>query len=133
MLVQMAAILVGLLALLLALVAVIMARRAVQRAQQQQQRLEQKIGRLEAELSAMMDGAFGVASCLQEVEMSLKDTARRQEQLQQRDLGRLPYDEAVRLAAKGAGVGELVERCGLSRSEAELVALLHRRSTCAGQ
>lgn len=91
--------------------------------------LENRIVVLESELSAMMDGAFGVASHLQKVEGNLKDTVQRQEQLQQRDMGNLPYNDAVRLASKGASVDELVEHCSLSRSEAELVAMLHKKSS----
>jgi len=83
---------------------------------------------LESELSAMMDGAFGVANHLQKVESKLKSTVQLQEQTQQRDMGNLPYNEAVRLASKGADVSELVEHCGLSRSEAELVEMLHKTS-----
>ena len=93
-----------------------------------EQQLMNRIVVLESELSAMMDGAFGVASHLQKVEINLKDTVQRQEQLQQRDMGNLPYNDAVRLASKGASVDELVEHCSLSRSEAELVAMLHKKS-----
>lgn len=121
--------LVALIALGVAILAVVNVNRAAHRTQQTEQRLERKIDQLEGELSAMMDGAFGVANSLQEMEMSLKDTTQRQQQLQQRDLGNLPYNEAVRLASKGASADDLVEHCGLSRSEAELVELLHKKSS----
>ena len=110
------------------MVVIVMANRSAREAKVSEQRLSKRIDVLESELSAMMDGAFGVANHLQKVETNLKDTVQRQEQLQQRDMGNLPYNEAVRLASKGAGVDELVEHCGLTRSEAELVEMLHKKS-----
>lgn len=119
---------IAIVALIVAATAVVLAKKAAQRASEAELALQKRINRLENELSAMMDGAFGVASQLQQVEMNLKDTAQRQEQLQQRDLGNLPYNEAVRMVSQGSSVGELVEHCGLSRSEAELVELLYKKS-----
>jgi|GEM_PF-1877722 len=119
---------VALLALVVAGVAIMQVKRNAREDKAQQQRLSQRIEVLENELSAMMDGAFGVASQLQKVETNLKTTTQRQEQMQQRDMGNLPYNEAVRLASKGADVSELVEHCGLSRSEAELVEMLHKKA-----
>jgi len=116
----------------IAVVAVILVvakdKRLTREAMVREEHLNKRITVLESELSAMMDGAFGVANQLQKVETNLKDTAQRQEHLQQRDMGNLPYNEAVRLASKGAGVDELVAHCGLSRSEAELVEMLHKKS-----
>lgn len=37
-----------------------------------------------------------------------------------------PYEQAAQLASDGASAGELAERLGLSRGEAELIARLHR-------
>lgn len=119
---------VALLSLIVAVVAIMMVKRSVRAAQENEQQLKARIEILESELSAMMDGAFGVANQLQKVENNLNSTVQRQEQIQQRDMGNLPYNEAVRLASKGADVSELVEHCGLSRSEAELVEMLHKKS-----
>lgn len=123
-----AALLMAVVGVLIALVAIVHVRRSRAEARQQQEQLKQRIDTLEHELSAMMDGAFGVASQLQKVESDLKNTVQQQEQLQQRDRGNLPYNDAVRLVSKGADVDELVEQCGLSRSEAELVTMLHKKS-----
>jgi len=123
--------LIAVAALVVALIALLKAKRSVTEAHQHEQQLNQRIATLEHELSAMMDGAFGVASQLQKVESNLKSTVQQQEQLQQRDRGNLPYNDAVRRVSKGADVDELVEHCGLSRSEAELVTMLHKKSTDA--
>ena len=37
-----------------------------------------------------------------------------------------PYDQAIRMAQTGASVDDIVNVCGLSRSEAELVSMMHR-------
>lgn len=37
-----------------------------------------------------------------------------------------PYNQAAQLAARGRGTEELIETCGLSRTEAELMVKLHR-------
>ena len=90
--------------------------------------LERRIDLLENELSALMDGSCGMGNQLQEMHRDLKGVIERQQQLDQRDLGDLPYNEAMRMVARGAGVDDLVTSCGLSRSEAELVMLLHKSS-----
>jgi TolA-binding protein len=120
---------VALFSLLVAVAALMQAKRSAREAQDNEQRLNQRIEVLEKELSAMMDGAFGVANQLQKVESNLKSTVHQQEQMQQRDMGNLPYNDAVHRVSKGADVDELVEHCGLSRSEAELVEMLHKKSS----
>lgn len=37
-----------------------------------------------------------------------------------------PYEQAIRMAQKGASVADIVNVCGLSKSEAELVSMMHR-------
>jgi hypothetical protein len=39
--------------------------------------------------------------------------------------GDRPYGEAIQMVHKGAGVARLVDDLGLSRSEAELLVMLH--------
>lgn len=37
-----------------------------------------------------------------------------------------PYEQAIRMAQSGANVDDIVNVCGLSRSEADLVSMMHR-------
>ena len=37
-----------------------------------------------------------------------------------------PYEQAIRMAQSGATVDDIVNVCGLSRSEADLVCMMHR-------
>lgn len=90
--------------------------------------LSNRVEKIEGELSAILDGTLGMGQHLQEVQRDLKDTREKQQQLEQRDLGALPYNQAVRMVGSGAGVDELINHCGLSRSEADLVMLLHQKS-----
>nr|WP_283773076.1 DUF2802 domain-containing protein [Craterilacuibacter sp. RT1T] len=40
-----------------------------------------------------------------------------------------PYNQAIELARHGLSAGEVAERCGISRSEAELIVSLYRNSS----
>ncbi len=42
-----------------------------------------------------------------------------------------PYNQAIELARHGLSAGEVAERCGISRSEAELIVSLYRNSPTA--
>ena len=37
-----------------------------------------------------------------------------------------PYEQAIRMAHTGANIDDIVNVCGLSKSEAELVSMMHR-------
>ncbi|TIC84741.1 DUF2802 domain-containing protein [Crenobacter intestini] len=45
--------------------------------------------------------------------------------------GGSPYNQAIELARHGLSAGEVAERCGISRSEAELIVSLYRNSPTA--
>lgn len=51
---------------------------------------------------------------------------RKHRELEAEDAQRVSYNEAVRLLQMGASLDELVDACGLSRAEAELIAALQR-------
>lgn len=91
-------------------------------------RLGEEIRQQRNELSAILDGTLGVGKQVQVLSRDCKDLKERQQQLAQSDLGALPFNQAMRLVAEGADADQLVESCGLSRSEAELIFLLHKKS-----
>jgi len=113
---------------LVSTIALIMAISLKSRILRQEESAGARIDKLENELSALLDGNFGMGRQLHELQRDLKDTREKQQQLEQRDLGALPYNQAVRLVATGATVDQLVDQCGLSRSEADLIMLLHKSS-----
>ncbi|MCX4028949.1 DUF2802 domain-containing protein [Endozoicomonas sp. SM1973] len=86
------------------------------------------IQQLQQDIKAVGAGAIGVGQRLQQVETKLTKTIDQQEILEQRDAGQLSYTQANKLCAMGASVEEIMDACGLSKAEAELVALVHRPS-----
>lgn len=82
-------------------------------------------GAVQRQLNVVTSGAVGVGEKLSGVEQHLRRTMEKQQELEHRDPGQLPYSQAVRLIAMGATPDDLVQTCGLSRAEADLVFLLH--------
>jgi hypothetical protein len=56
-----------------------------------------------------------------------RELNQRQERILQGDGdGERSFDQAIKLARKGASIEEIMEICGLPRGEAELVTMMHR-------
>lgn len=66
------------------------------------------------------------------IEERVATLSRQQEQLLARDSETWPYLQAIRHAENGAGIEALMERTGVTRAEAELISILHRKSAVAG-
>ena len=99
--------------------------KSVRQLTEEKARLAGRLTALESELGAMMDGTFGMAEKLETLRHELKEIVNSQHRIDQRDLGKQPYEQAARLAEQGETQDQLMKRCGLSRAEAELVKLLH--------
>lgn len=113
---------------LISLTALIKAVRLNSKLDDRLQDFNARIDKLDNEVSAILDGNFGMGNRIKELQRDLRDTREKQQQLEQRDLGALPYNQAVRMVAGGADADQLVNQCGLSRSEADLIMLLHKSS-----
>jgi len=70
--------------------------------------------------------AVSVGERLLEVERRQRRLAERQEQVDIYDSANQPYEHAIRMVEKGASVEQLVDVCGLSTNEAELLHMMHR-------
>jgi hypothetical protein len=88
---------------------------------------------LQNDMRALCNAAVGMGDRVNQMERRLRQLSERQEalglrqdQLNQEDPEARSYTQAIKLAHKGAGVDDLIEVCGLSRGEAELVAMMHR-------
>lgn len=88
---------------------------------------------LQNDMRALCNAAAGMGDRVNQMERRLRQLSERQEalglrqdQLNQEDPEARSYTQAIKLAHKGAGVDDLIEVCGLSRGEAELVAMMHR-------
>jgi hypothetical protein len=104
--------------------------RAVRHVRQLRQQLagqEALVRALERDLEAVCVGARGMGETVQQIEDRLRRLTERQDQMALREPDQGVYQQAIRLVQRGAGVEELVSTCGLQRSEAELIHVLHQR------
>lgn len=87
---------------------------------------EAKLVSLQNDIRALTAGAAGLGKKLFSLERDSRRTQERQNQIEvHKDDGR-PYDQAIRMARKGASVDELMSICEFSRNEAELILMMHR-------
>ncbi|MBW7470340.1 DUF2802 domain-containing protein [Marinobacter sp. M216] len=79
------------------------------------------------ELHATTSGSVGVGQRLVACERQLHELRTTLDEMRQNDPLRISYDEASRLVDLGADIDDLMNTCGISRPEAELVSALKRR------
>lgn len=91
------------------------------------QALVESSARQEALLRANGGAVVRIGSSLQVLEQRVTLTARRQQELENKDAGSLNYDQASKLIQMGAAPEDLVKSCGLSQAEAKLVSLMAAR------
>ena len=88
--------------------------------------LQENINELQRDMAALCTGAVGMGERLARVEQRSRRLKLRQEQLEMRDADKRPYEHAIRMVHKGAPVEEIMDVCHISRSEAELITMMHR-------
>lgn len=116
---------------LLALVAVALgiALWSVARVKALQQRLmnqEVALLSLRGALSALCSSEMQADQRQADMAQRLRVLAGQQEQMLLRDPDQGPYQHAIRLAVRGASREQLMETCGLTRGEADLLLFLNR-------
>lgn len=79
------------------------------------------------ELHATASGSMGVGQRLVACERQLHELRTTVDEMRQNDPLRISYDEASRLVDLGADIDDLMNTCGISRPEAELVSALKKR------
>jgi len=107
-----------------------------QRKLQQEQLLSMQV--LQRDLRALANAAVGVGGRVLEIERQQRKRPSlvevQQEQVQPQVSAPIefyqsssqPYEQAIRMVQTGASVDDIVNVCGLSKSEAELVSMMHR-------
>lgn len=108
-----------------------------QRKQQEQQSLSMQA--LQRDLRALANAAVGVGGRVLEIERQQRKrpvVVATQEPVQTQtqattpiefyNSSSQPYEQAIRMVQTGASVDDIVNVCGLSKSEAELVSMMHR-------
>ena len=83
---------------------------------------------IEQELGALCSASVGAGDHLVRLEQQVRRINERQSALEMRSVGERPYAQASELVHKGADIEELMEACGLTRGEAELLVMMHRGS-----
>ena len=89
---------------------------------------QKRLSAMENQLAAVLDGAVGMGDKVRDLSQAVRAARNEQLQISQRDLGNLPFNKAVQLVEQGAGVDTLIRDCGLSRSEADLVVMMHGKA-----
>lgn len=77
------------------------------------------------DLRAMFSASRGVDKRLARIEKKVKIQNERQDKLELHEPNLQAYGQAARMVRKGADADELVDTCGLSRGEAELIMFLN--------
>ncbi len=87
--------------------------------------LESTVNELQNNFNALCSGSVGVGKRISRLESKARQQAERQFRLEHKAPDLQSYGNAARLANKGADMDELVDHCGLSRGEAELILFLN--------
>jgi len=89
------------------------------------QRNEQCLAELRGSLKRSADRAENLAKLVGGLREQVCTQSERVQQIEQQDPRKLPISQAAKLASLGTSGQQLAKACGLSRSEAELLAKLH--------
>ncbi len=92
-----------------------------------------RIETLQRDVRALTTAAVGMGERVMELERRQRRLAEEQKTVDLFDAANQPYEQAIHLARHGADAAELVATCGLSTSEAELIAIMHRMDETGGQ
>lgn len=88
------------------------------------EKTERLLDALSNEVQGACQGSIGVGKRTLQLEKHLYALGERLDEMQNNDPARVSYSEAARLVELGASVDDLMNTCGISRPEAELVSAL---------
>ncbi|PWG63671.1 DUF2802 domain-containing protein [Sediminicurvatus halobius] len=102
-------------------------------------RLAGELARIEAQsrdtaeqFRGLTAGTVGQSRNLARLQQDLERLRERLDQVASQEGGGAAFEQAIRMARKGHPAGEIMETCGLSQMEADLVVLLHQESRAEG-
>lgn len=90
--------------------------------------LRERLQQLEQEIGALCTASMGAGEHVVRLESQVQRILERQNQIDMRVNVERPYSQASQLVMRGADIEELVETCGLTRGEAELLVMMQRAS-----
>ena len=85
-----------------------------------------QLAAIQNDVRALTTAAVSMGERVLEIERRQRRLAERQDQLDIYESANQPYEQAIRMAQSGTTIDELVNMCGLSRNEAELIHMMHR-------
>jgi len=88
--------------------------------------VEARLVGLQNDIRALTAGAAGLGKKLHSLESGSRRVQERQNQIEVHKSDGRPYEQAIRMAQRGASVDELMSVCEFSRNEAELIVMMHR-------
>lgn len=90
--------------------------------------LQEELNRLKRENKVISAGAVGVGQRIVDLEQYINDLAWRQNKQESRQSSLASYTQATKMASMGAQINDIIDSCGLSKAEAELVMVLQKKS-----
>lgn len=91
--------------------------------------LVQRTEQLQNAFDAMIGAASGSDKRVSLLEKRLQEIGHKQDIMEENQNVARPYDEAIRMVRQGATAERLVHELGLTRSEADLLIMLHGNET----
>lgn len=100
------------------------------RSQRRVRHLQKELEQTRSDIRALTTSSVGVGGRIKKLEQHQRRLAEKQEEFNlldhYSDQGSQPYDHAIHMARQGADVDEIVNMCGVSRNEAELIQMMNR-------
>ncbi len=109
----------------LSIMVFVVTQKQQKRVQQQLQQQRSECEQLQSQFKLLVSGAQGMGERIHSVEHALSTSKKAATQNNRAASGDVSVRQAIELARKGATVDELVDICGLSRGEAELMSTIH--------
>ena len=83
------------------------------------------------EITALNAGTVGLGGRFLKLEKDLQTLATQFDELRSQSQRNTPYAQAISLAQKGNDVAMIMELCGISANEAQLIVMMHARRQAA--
>ncbi|MFK5984482.1 MAG: DUF2802 domain-containing protein [Pseudomonadota bacterium] len=77
------------------------------------------------DMQSMSNATYGIGKQINQINNQVKNIDARQDEIDIRDQGEKPIQQAIALLEKGSTIDEVMENCSLSRGEAELLFRIH--------
>ncbi|MDX1693548.1 MAG: DUF2802 domain-containing protein [Ketobacteraceae bacterium] len=102
-------------------------KQALQAQMKINQQLQHSIDGLAQQFSVLNKGTLGMGKRLMTAEKRLNQTMERQDSLENRESEQLSFKQAARLFERGLEMDNVIEKVGITRSEAKLVDMFQQK------